>query len=492
MDSKQGDDTTVEAPSGSEFRFLWWSFGRRAWLIFMPVALSAAIIFAVVTGWKAWLSYRVHGYTQAALESEVIPQAAVLPPGVVQAALLLKEDQKLRSQSVVLSNQSYDFTQTLPPDLAQATQNYLQMNAEALSALKESLSAEGNDPDVSFDDKPYSDDLRERMRWLGKLQHAEVVVLGSEAESAAMVDALIRGVDLGVALRGVADLQGQYDAQLIEWQTINPYMQRAVYVADLSASQLAELRSRLLEDDVWPVSAAALARGERLRILDVVSRKGNAGVVEMYGSAKHNDWQHSNNWHYASWVFGTDMADRYETLALLQSVIDADEKGTALERLRIAQEELVDVGPMTAAVVDRLHDVLWGRYVLEADRRVMACSFAVLQYRKEKGRLPEALADLVPEYFAKLPDDPFRRLRPLNYKLTDDGFVLYSVGLDGDDDHAVEAPSPVAFDGDVVFRWSAEGPPRNLQLSSAHGETSSSVQPTASAESDETDVQAAN
>ena len=48
-------------------------------------------------------------------------------------------------------------------------------------------------------------------------------------------------------------------------------------------------------------------------------------------------------------------------------------------------------------------------------------------------KYPEKLADLVPKYAAKIPEDVFTG-KPLIYKKTDTGYLLYSVGVNGKDD----------------------------------------------------------
>ncbi len=58
---------------------------------------------------------------------------------------------------------------------------------------------------------------------------------------------------------------------------------------------------------------------------------------------------------------------------------------------------------------------------------------AVERYRLAKGRLPETLTDLVPEYLGSVPLDPFDGAA-LRYQPLAKGFVVYSVGRDGWDD----------------------------------------------------------
>ncbi|MCX7424248.1 MAG: hypothetical protein NTW96_01205 [Planctomycetia bacterium] len=69
----------------------------------------------------------------------------------------------------------------------------------------------------------------------------------------------------------------------------------------------------------------------------------------------------------------------------------------------------------------------------QALHRLLIVELALANYRDEHGTHPRALADLVPEHLERLPDDPFSG-KPLVYRLTDEGFRLYSVGPNGVDD----------------------------------------------------------
>lgn len=93
-----------------------------------------------------------------------------------------------------------------------------------------------------------------------------------------------------------------------------------------------------------------------------------------------------------------------------------------------------------------------GRALHEATVAVLA----VKRYREEKGQYPMGLSELVmADYLAQLPMDPYSD-KALVYKKTDDGFVLYSLGPDFDDDGGVENPEDSQKrrqegPGDVVF-----------------------------------------
>ncbi len=69
----------------------------------------------------------------------------------------------------------------------------------------------------------------------------------------------------------------------------------------------------------------------------------------------------------------------------------------------------------------------------ESRRRIIITALALERYHGKYGTYPQALAALAPEFVKAVPVD-FMDGQPLRYRLTDDGrFMLYSVGLDGED-----------------------------------------------------------
>ena len=64
---------------------------------------------------------------------------------------------------------------------------------------------------------------------------------------------------------------------------------------------------------------------------------------------------------------------------------------------------------------------------------VTRVAFALGAYRADSGRYPATLGELVPKYLAALPADLFSG-KPLAYKPSADGFLVYSVGVNGTDD----------------------------------------------------------
>ena len=58
---------------------------------------------------------------------------------------------------------------------------------------------------------------------------------------------------------------------------------------------------------------------------------------------------------------------------------------------------------------------------------------ALSWFKGEYGHFPARLEELVPKFVPELPIDPFGG-EPFGYRRTDDDYLLFSFGTDGDDD----------------------------------------------------------
>jgi hypothetical protein len=79
--------------------------------------------------------------------------------------------------------------------------------------------------------------------------------------------------------------------------------------------------------------------------------------------------------------------------------------------------------------------------------RTMRTAMAVERFRRAKGRLPDKLNELVPEFFSAVPVDPCDG-KPIKYRKQDKGYAIYSVGDDGRDDGGPQSSSD---DGNFAF-----------------------------------------
>jgi hypothetical protein len=89
--------------------------------------------------------------------------------------------------------------------------------------------------------------------------------------------------------------------------------------------------------------------------------------------------------------------------------------------------------------------------------RLERVALAVAACKARTGRTPAALSDLTPTDLQTVPDDLFQGPTggPLTYRTTAEGYVLYSVGGDGDDDGGARWDRQ-SDDGDIVIRVPGE------------------------------------
>ena len=86
-----------------------------------------------------------------------------------------------------------------------------------------------------------------------------------------------------------------------------------------------------------------------------------------------------------------------------------------------------------------------------AQLRTGRAGLAIQRYRLAAGKLPDALADLVPTYLDAVPSDPFDG-NDLRYNKIATGFVVYSIGEDRSDDGGKERP-PKRERGSKPANW---------------------------------------
>jgi hypothetical protein len=85
----------------------------------------------------------------------------------------------------------------------------------------------------------------------------------------------------------------------------------------------------------------------------------------------------------------------------------------------------------------------------QAERNVHI-AFAIAAYRIHTGTYPKSLDALVPKYLDKLPDDLFTG-KPLVYRPSESGYLLYSLGPDGKDDDG-RGPKDEPKGDDIAIR----------------------------------------
>ncbi len=110
---------------------------------------------------------------------------------------------------------------------------------------------------------------------------------------------------------------------------------------------------------------------------------------------------------------------------------------------------------LTKMVLPAIDSAFEAAFRSEARSRAAAVAIAVERRRLHHGRLPETLSQLVPDFLARVPADPFDD-QPLRYRVEDEGYTIYSVGIDGVDDQGTERDDRAEPDIVVTIRRAQE------------------------------------
>jgi hypothetical protein len=114
---------------------------------------------------------------------------------------------------------------------------------------------------------------------------------------------------------------------------------------------------------------------------------------------------------------------------------------------------------MTAAGVPQYGKLVARYHVSYSMLGVLRTALAVkATQRRARNRLPAGLENLVPDYIAALPKDPFNKFAPFTYLKSGKRFAVYGYGPDGADGKAARQMDFKAFDenqancaGDIVY-----------------------------------------
>jgi hypothetical protein len=105
------------------------------------------------------------------------------------------------------------------------------------------------------------------------------------------------------------------------------------------------------------------------------------------------------------------------------------------------------LNPLTSILVSVFEPAMIRYHDNEIQNRLLSTAFALQAYRKERGRYPEGLQELVPRYLHRLPEDYFADGKSLRYQKRGERYRLYSVGPDGRDDGGRAIQNPAASAG---------------------------------------------
>ncbi len=132
------------------------------------------------------------------------------------------------------------------------------------------------------------------------------------------------------------------------------------------------------------------------------------------------------------------------------------ESGAMAEAFHHAKDKAAAAGRVIVDIENSLHPTLAVHKLQNAADRIkqeldnVQIAFALSRYHRDHGCYPKTLEALAPKYLKQIPQDSFSG-KPLIYRPSEKGFLLYSVGYNGKDDggHGLDDDPP---GDDLVIR----------------------------------------
>ena len=306
------------------------------------------------------------------------------------------------------------------PELALA-EEYLADHAEALKQFHEAAELGGAARLDAVHD-PLTFDLL-GMREATQLLLVESLVQAHKGQLDSTVDSLETILSLGKACAGSPSLMSFVVRQAVDMSAVDLLL-RLLPEASFSDAQLARLQSPLRAIDHRAEFLHALI-GER--VFGIRTLGSPQPAVGPPTSALE--------------AFTTAFTSKDTMLRYLETMSSAISAAKRPWREAFEKSETID--DWDKAIPYYAHFEGVGTISIEwhfgVATRVMArirmadIALALQRYRLANGRLPKTLDDLIPDLLPAVPLDPFTD-EPLHYRPTDDGFVVYSVGDDREDD----------------------------------------------------------
>ena len=339
--------------------------------------------------------------------------------------------------------------QPLPAKTAKLAEEFLRENATALGYLRQAVEVKAcrfpvnlSDPNASWTQLP---DLQHG----GDILSLEALVRagqGKERETFEALDVLFR---IGQALEREPIPVSQRVREWLNCSAVKA-LERALNLCSLSDARLRALDERMAEIDlteglerglvgVVPLTLDELNREapKFWRGNGVMGRLWALALAKVYVPSGARDMDrafHLRRMRQAIGLPGTPWPKASRTV---QSVVKAGRDAPGL----LAYSRMA--GLLADGAVDC--EARWS-----ARRATARAAVAVQRFRLKHGRLPNKLADLVPDYLKTVPADPYTG-KPVVYRKLKKGFIVYAVGPNGKDDAGRDAGDKPPGD-DISFR----------------------------------------
>ncbi len=420
--------------SGKRFRLSGWHIG-----VFLVICFVGLFVLFILTGKngleKEIAAIRAAGYPT---NFEELNEYYSIPEGVPNAADVyvkafyayqkpggeLTDHLPMRG-SIVMADQRGP----LDPNSVKAIISDLQTNKEALELLGRAAAIEHCRYDLYFDKEgilgnTYYRDIKNCTRLLAE----QTMLLAHQGEGDAAVKNIARQLALTESLKEEPILISQL-VHMACIALIGPSVEYTLNRTTLNDEQLTALQQQLSQVYQDDRMATGLI-GER--------------CFTIWAIDNPQYWYLPATTSRLMRITGVSDRNFVVSLELLGQYIDAM-KLPGYQRLLRCREISAEVDELSFFYSLTKMGIPALGSVAKIDLRVSAgvnCARVALgieRYRLAKGSLPKVLDDLIPRYIDidKTPTDPFDG-KPLRYKLTEPGYIVYSIGEDGTDEGGLE------------------------------------------------------
>ena len=325
----------------------------------------------------------------------------------------------------------------LPADMVEAMETYLAKNARALALLAEAAAIPECRFPVDFTQRPTQ--LLPHLAELRRGLHLLSLQASIQAHRR-QNDLAIESISAMLAIGNSLNDEPVLISHLVGVSVRHYSRKTAVRVltrASLTDGQLASL-SKLFERAIdRPALVHALA-GERATVLGAIGTI----VGSSRGSALLNA------------LTGLYNADQSAYLDLMDQVMKQVEGPLGQDvNINAMIADVPSYCTVTRLTASAMRAALRTERQSDAAIQTLLVGLAVKRYKLAHGTLPERLDLLVPDYLDTVPTDPFDG-KPLRYKPTDMGAVVYGVGKDGVDNGGKELDAqgrPFQDGTDITF-----------------------------------------
>ncbi len=346
-----------------------------------------------------------------------------------------------------LSKYRADRRGPLDPNRVKAIISKLQVNKETLELLGKAAAIEHCRYDVDFSqggipnllqgvmENPYYRDIKYCTRLLAH----QTMLLAHQNDA----DAAVKNIARQLALADSLKKEPILIAQMIRTACIamsSPSVEYILNRMTLNDEQLTALQrqlSQVYQDDTMAMGFI----GERCSIISNIDDPQHLGLPTIPGGLLR--------------ITGVSDRNVLMSIEMLGQYIDALKLPARQRYLRCREisDELYELSifySLTKIGIPGLERVAQIDLRVAAQTDCAIVAIGIERYRLAKGSLPKMLADLVPQYIDEVPIDPFDG-RPVRYKLTEPGYIVYSIGEDGTDEGGLEMYE-VAQSGDP-YDW---------------------------------------